>query len=97
MRSLLYVHTQALHLYRDPTGDNIFDGIHPTKQTERSQIKESQNDRAVGMSELTDTEKVTLLSSQVVRMQESVSEMKQTVSQKNRRIAELEAIIKSSS
>ena len=36
------------------------------------------------MSELTDAEKVTLLNSQVVRLQESV----------NQKIAELEAIIK---
>ena len=39
------------------------------------------------MSELTDAEKVALLNSQVVRLQESVNE-------KNQKIAELEAIIK---
>ena len=83
-----------MNLYKDPTGDNIFNGIHPSKQEERSQIKESQNERAAGMSELTDAEKVTLLNSQVGRLQESVSEMKQTVNQKNRRIAELETILK---
>ena len=84
-----------MNLYRDPTGDNIFSGTDPSKRTERSQIKESHNDRAAGMSELTDTEKVTLLTSQVVRLQESVSEMKQTISQKNKRISELEAILES--
>ena len=39
------------------------------------------------MSELTDAEKVTLLNSQVVRLQESVNG-------KNQKISELEAIIK---
>ena len=84
-----------MNLYRDPTGDKIFSGTDPSKQTDRFQMKESHNDRAAGMSELTDAEKVTLLTSQVVRLQESVSEMKQTISQKNKRISELEAILES--
>ena len=61
---------QAVNLYRDPSGDKIFSGIDPNKQSVRSQIKDSHNDRAAGMSELTDAEKVTLLNSQVVRLQE---------------------------
>ena len=93
--SLIFCIVQAVNLYRDPTGDNIFSGTDPSKRTERSQIKESHNDRAAGMSELTDAEKVTLLNSQVARLQESVSEVKQTISQKNKRISELEAILES--
>ena len=84
---------QAILLYRDPTGERVFDGTDPTKQAESSEMRDSYyNDRAVGMPELTDAERVTLLTSQVARLKEK---MEQIVSQKDQRIAELESIIKS--
>ena len=49
------------------------------------------NDRAVGMPELTDAERVTLLTSQVARLKQK---MEQIVSRKDQRIAELESIAK---
>ena len=78
-----------MSLYHDPTGDKIFSEMHPTKQSERSQIKDHHNSMAAGMAELKDAEKVVLLNSHL-------TSLKETVKDKNRRITELEAIIKSS-
>ena len=90
---MCHYYMQAILLYRDPTGERVFDGTDPTKQAESSEMRGSYyNDRAVGMSELTDAERVTLLTSQVARLKEK---MEQIVSRKDQRIAELESIIKS--
>ena len=77
-------------MYRDPTGKEIFDGLDPSKTTElQSQVREQQSSMVAGMAELEDSEKVVLLSSHVARLTENLDT-------KNRRISELEAIIKSS-
>ena len=84
---MCHYYMQAILLYRDPTGERVFDGTDPTKQADSSEMRDSYyNDRAVGMPELTDAERVT---SQVARLKEK---MEQIIS---RKIAELEAIVKS--
>ena len=62
--------------------------MNPSKQSQRSQIKDQHNSMAASMSELKDAEKVTLLNTHLANLKESMKE-------KNRRIAELETIIKS--
>ena len=73
-------------LYRDPTGEKIFDEINPTKRTERTQSTQHHN-IAVGMSGLNDTEKVALLTSRVTRLEEKITD-------RDRKIAALQSIIK---
>jgi gamma-aminobutyric acid type B receptor len=80
---------KALNLYHDPTGDKIFSEMHPTRQSQRSQLKDQQNSMAASMAELKDAEKVVLLNSHMANL-------KETLKDKNRRIAELESILKSS-
>ena len=70
-------------------GDKIFSEMHPTRQSQRSQIRDHQSSMAANMAELKDAEKVVLLNSHLVNL-------KETLKDKNRRIAELEAILKSS-
>ena len=76
-----------LKLYRDPAGEMIFRDTHPSKSTYKTQTKEHHN-MALGMSELTDTEKVALLTSRVTSLEEKIRD-------KDRKIAELESIVKS--
>ncbi|CAI8046144.1 Gamma-aminobutyric acid type B receptor subunit 2 [Geodia barretti] len=82
-------HSKGLNLYRDPTGDKIFSEMHPTRQSQRSQLKDHQNSMAASMAELKDEEKVVLLNSHLANLNE-------TLKDKSRRIAELESILKSS-
>ena len=76
-------------LYRDPTGKEIFSDLDPSRRTEKSEIKDNHNDLAINLSELSDSEKVVLLNSQVARLKEALIS-------NNRRIAELESVTKSS-
>jgi gamma-aminobutyric acid type B receptor len=80
---------KVLHLYRDPSGKEIFSGMDPTKTTEQSQVREQHSSLVAGMTELNDSEKVVLLVSQIARLNESLDI-------KNKMITELEAIIKTS-
>ena len=79
---------QAISLHRDPTGKEIFSHMDPSKRSEKSEIKDNHNDMAVNLADLTDYEKVVLLNSQMARL-------KETLSDKIKRIAELESIINS--
>ena len=63
--------------------------MHPTRQSQRSQLKDHQNSMAASMAELKDEEKVVLLNSHLANLNE-------TLKDKSRRIAELESILKSS-
>jgi gamma-aminobutyric acid type B receptor len=82
---------KMLSLCRDPQGKGIFSDLDPTtKRSEQSQIRDNYNNMVAGMSELNDSEKVAMLNSQLARL-------KETLSDKNRRIAELESIISSTS
>ena len=56
--------------------------------SKRSEIKDNHNDMAVNLADLTDSEKVVLLNSQMARL-------KETLRDKNERIAGLESIINS--
>ena len=85
-QSTLYF-TQVINVYRDPTGDNIFSGTTPSTQTFKTQSKEHHN-MAVGISELTETERNSLLTSRVQSLEQKMKD-------KDRRIVELENIIKS--
>ena len=70
-------------------GDKIFSEMHPTRESERSQIRDHQSSMAVNIAELQDAEKVVLLNYHLANL-------KETLKDRNRRIAELEAIFKSS-
>lgn len=72
-----------MNLYRDPSGLKIFDGTHPTKHTEQRTTSEHQI-VAMGIPDLTDTEKIDLLNVRVKGLEEMVKN-------KNQRIIELEA------
>ena len=76
-----------MNLYRDPSGEKIFRETNPSKQTFKTQSEEYHN-MAVGLTGLTDTEKVSLLTSRVTSLE-------QKVKNKDRRITELESILKS--
>ena len=75
-------------MHRDPTGEDIFSHMDPCKRSRMSEIKDNHNDMAVSLADLTDSEKVVLLNSQMATL-------KETVDDKNKRIAELESIINS--
>ena len=75
-------------LYRDPAGEGIFIDLDPSRHTEKSEIRNNHNDLAVNLTDLSDSEKVVLLNSQVARL-------KETLTDKKRRIVELETVIKS--
>ena len=77
-----------INLRHDPTGKDVLSNLHPSKCSEKSEIKDNHNDMAVNLADLTDSEKVVLLNSQVARL-------KETLNDKNNRIAELEAYIDS--
>ena len=72
-----------ISLYRDPKGEEIFSGMDPSKRTDN---KDNHNSMAASLSELKDSEKFVILNSQVARL-------KETLNDKNRRIAELESIV----
>ena len=61
----------------------IFSDMDPTRKIERSQVKDFHNNIAASMAELTDAEKVVLLTSHLASLEETLKE-------KNRRIADLE-------
>ena len=82
------LYTQMISLYRDPKGEEIFSDMDPSKRTEKSENKDNHNSMAASLSELKDSEKVVLLNSQVARL-------KETLNDKNKRIAELEGIVNS--
>jgi gamma-aminobutyric acid type B receptor len=90
--SLVFIFVpKVTSLYGDPEGKKIFSNLDPTtKRSEQSQIRDNYNSMVAGMSELNDSEKVTMLSSQLARL-------KETLSDKNRRITELETVISSTS
>ena len=75
-----------MYLHRDPTGKDIFSDIDPTKRTEKSENKENHSNIAAKFSNLSDSEKVTQLSSQLAKLEETVNYQK-------KRISELEAIV----
>ena len=75
-------------MHRDPTGKEIFSHMDPFKRSQMSEIKDSHSDMAVSLADLTESEKVVLLNSQMSRL-------KETLNDKNKRIAELESIINS--
>ena len=83
------ISAQVIHLYRDPSGKEIFSGLDPIKSTEQTQIREQQNSMVAGMTELNDSEKVILMGSHIAKLTE-------TLDVKSKRITELEAIIKTS-
>ena len=58
-------------LYQDPTGNKIFSEMNPSKQSEQTQSTDHHN-MAVGMSGLTDTEKISLLTSRVTHLEEKI-------------------------
>ena len=78
---------QMVNLYYDPAGEKIFHATDPSRQTEQTMSSEHHS-MAVGLSELTDTEKIKLLTSRVRTLEEKMEE-------KNKHIIELETIIKS--
>ena len=80
----LFSTSQLISLHRDPTGKEIFSDMDPFKRREKSDIKDNKNNMAIGLAEL--TEKVVLLNSQVARLKEILND-------KNRRIAELESVV----
>ena len=80
-------HSQVLNLYRDPTGEKIFSEMNPTRRSDRTQSMDHHS-MAVGMSGLTDTEKVALLTSRLTRLEEKLKE-------RDERLTELQSIIKS--
>ena len=76
-----------VYLYRDPTGDKIFsNGSSATKQSTHIKSSEYQS-TAMDLSELMDAEKIKLLNSRVKALETKVDE-------KNKRITELETVIK---
>ena len=86
---------QMVSLYRDPEGDSIFSDGDPSNETGRYDTRESHHSQATEMSELTDKEKVVLFRRHMERLQENVSSLQEIVREKNRKIAELKSIIKS--
>ena len=80
----LFSTSQLISLHRDPTGKEIFSDMDPFKRREKSDIKDNKNNMAIGLAEL--TEKVVLLNSQVARLKEILND-------KNRRIAEPESVV----
>ena len=82
----LFSTSQLISLHRDPTGKEIFSDMDPFKRREKSDMKDNKNNMAIGLAELTDSEKVVLLNSQVARLKEILND-------KNRRIAELESVV----
>ena len=56
------VHTQMVNLYRDPTGEKVFESANPSKLAQPKTTSEHHS-MAMGLSELTDAEKVELLDS----------------------------------
>ena len=75
-----------MYLHHDPTGKDIFSDIDPTKRKEKSENKENQSNIAAKFSNLSVSEKVTQLSSQLAKLEETVNYQK-------KRISELEAIV----
>ena len=73
---------QVVYLHRDPTGKDIFNDMDPTKRTEKSENRHQSNIAA----NLPDSEKVTQLSSQLAKLEETVSYQK-------KRVSELETIV----
>ena len=76
-----------VNLYRDPVGEKIFNGSNATKQSNHVKSATEYQSTAMDLSELMDAEKIKLLNSRVKALEAKVDE-------KNKRIAELEAIIK---
>ena len=74
-------------MYRDPTGEKIFIGTNRSYWSDHTQSEEHHN-IAVGVTGLTDTEKVSLLTSRVTSLEQKVKD-------KDQRITELESIVKS--
>lgn len=71
-----------MNLYRDPSGVKIFNGTNPSKNMEQKTTSENQI-VAMGLSDLTDKEKIDLLNARVKGLEEMVKD-------KNQRIVELE-------
>lgn len=76
-----------VNLYRDPAGEKIFDSYNPTKEMKHKTTKE-QHSIAMGLSELTDAEKINLLDTRVRTLEKRVEE-------KNVQIKQLETLLKS--
>ena len=79
---------QIINLYRDPAGENIFNETSPNNKRTYCTQSEEYHNIAVGLTGLTDTEKVSLLTSRVTNLEQKVKD-------KDRRIAELESIVNS--
>ena len=79
---------QMVNLYRDPVGDKIFNGTGSIATKQSTHIKSSEyQSTAMDLSELMDAEKIKLLNSRVKALEAKVDE-------KNKRINELEAVMK---
>ena len=74
------VHTQMVNLYRDPTGEKVFESANPSKLAQPKTTKEHRS-MAMGLSELTDGEKVELLDSRVKVLEQRVEEKNQRINQ----------------
>ena len=82
----MYDFVQMVNLYRDPSGEKIFSHTNPTKQSTHIKGSEYQS-TGLGLEELMDAEKIKILNSRVKALEEKIDA-------KNKRISELEAIIK---
>ena len=74
------VHMQMVNLYRDPTGERVFESANPSKLAQPKTTKEHRS-MAMGLSDLTDGEKVELLDSRVKVLEERVEEKNQRINQ----------------
>ena len=73
-----------VNLYRDPSGEKIFDGTNPSSIHKHNTTSEHHS-MAKSLPDLTDTEKIDLLNARIKGLEEKIEE-------KNKRIIQLEAV-----
>ena len=76
----IFLTLQMVNLYRDPTGEKVFESANPSKLAQPKTTKEHHS-MAMGLSELTDEEKVELLDSRVKVLEKRVEEKNQRINQ----------------
>ena len=82
IKTILYDYQtiQMVNLYKDPTGERVFESTHPSKLAQPKTTSEHHS-MAMGLSELTDAEKVELLDSRVKVLEKRVEEKSQRINQ----------------
>ena len=69
-----------VNLYQDPTGERVFESTNPLKLAQPMTTSEHRS-MAMGLSELTDAEKVDLLDARVKALEKRVDEKSQRINQ----------------